>query len=166
MKKALSLILALALTVSMFCTLAMAAEVPGNSSHDVTLELDTKVVHKYSVDVEFPDLTFTYTAEQEWSSSDYTYSDSGSWSDPQTVKVINHSDLDLYFTASAAKETKYAALTVSVNGADHVKIDKCNVGDSLGQHFAEFTVGVEGTPPADAADNEKIATLLIQFSAN
>ena len=157
MKKLLSIALALALAVSLFCAPASAARVGTDSpdsstNYDVSIKLEEgTVIHKYYVDIEYPtSLVFTYTKGGDtWDPDSYTYTEgaAGSWSDAATFKIVNHSDQPIQYVATANVTDDSYGADLSINvGSGSANIAACQVGDTDGSRFGTFTVGVSGTP--------------------
>ncbi len=162
MKKLLSAILVLVLTVGLLGTGALAAEPNGydtldghfDSSYNVDIRLNGgEVNHKYSVDIDYPSaMVFTYSKDNTvWNPKTYTYDSTGEitssgWSSGYTFTVTNHSDLPIHYAASVSGLTDdYGDLNLILsNGSGNIAA--CQPGDALGMRKAVFTVNISGTP--------------------
>lgn len=97
MRKIISTVLALALMLSLSVT-AFASELGG--SQDVTAKYEKTETEEaiYNVDIQWGELTFTYseTTEKTWNPDTHTYDTdvSGGWDKTETtIKVTNHSNV-------------------------------------------------------------------------
>ena len=162
MKKPFSIILALSMTVALLCNPALAAldapsagaDTPDGFSQSVDVKIQQvggETIHKYSADVEFGDMVFTYRADnKQWVPDEQQYktisNGSVGWSGNGTLILYNHSDLAIDYTITpVTMNDDYGDLTIeTTNGSG--RIDKCNVGDDLWKHSASATISIEGTP--------------------
>ncbi|MBQ2865767.1 MAG: hypothetical protein IJE90_04535 [Clostridia bacterium] len=181
MKKYLSMILVVAiaamLSISAFAAPTSASStVPGNQNIDVTLGITGEIGHRYSVDIEYDGtLTFIYNAsgvnwtvtEKEGYSYSYSQDTEGWTTDTKNVKIINHSDLELGYTVSMAKETKYDALNFTLNNGETAidTLDACTVDTPYGTIKKTVTVAVTGDIPGSALDGDKLGVLTVAFNA-
>ena len=180
MKKYLSMILVVAiaamLSISAFAAPTSASTtVPGNQNINVTLGITGEIGHRYSVDIEYDGtLTFIYNAsgvdwtvtEKEGYSYSYSQDTEGWTTDTKNVKIINHSDLELGYTVSMAKETKYAGLTFTLNGnatADGT-LAACTVGTAYGSINDTVVFAVEGDIPGTALNGDQMGVLTVAFN--
>ena len=97
MKKLVSLTLALALILSLSIT-AFAADQGGSKDVTAIYQSTTTEEDIYNVDLNWGDLTFTYTetVEKTWNAADHSYDvvTNGSWDKTETtIKVTNHSNV-------------------------------------------------------------------------
>ena len=108
--------------MALACTLAVSSaafaaspiiSAGGSDSHNVMGKFDTEgtgsgSATKYSVDVEWGAMEFTYTAASgTWNPDNHTY-EGGSWkSSSNTVKVTNHSNADVDVAVTYRAETGY-----------------------------------------------------------
>lgn len=158
MKKFFSFVLALAMTASLLCSSALAAPAGADdpsgfsSNHEVKIQkVGGDVIHRYSVDIEYESMVFTYTAADEtWDPDTYKYAGEANaatgWSGNGDVKIINHSDLGIRYQVSARGEVdNYGDLDITVDGASGT-IDACAPGIAVGSKNATAEVGVSGTP--------------------
>ena len=157
MKRMLATALAVLMLMSLCCTSALAvAGVDDPTSNtqvpvEVTMDLDT--THKYFVDIDYPQpLVFSYNSSVEWDPEEYSYVGRetadmpNGWSDPQTIRITNHSDLPIrYSVAASVTNRNYGDLGIDVEGGSG-SIAACAPGTVLGSKFAEFTIGITGVP--------------------
>lgn len=163
MKKILSIVLVLALSVSLLCVPALAAGREGkdtpdsDTSYAVTIKMDGgEVIHKYYVDIDYPtSLVFTYTkGESVWDPNDYAYdvADDDGWDGAKSFKITNHSDQAIHYEASASiTNNTYGDLEIVVSNGE-ADIAACQVGDADGARNATFTVGISGVPNENLTD--------------
>lgn len=170
MKKFLSLTLVLAMLAAMLCIPTFAATLPGPQDIPVYLELSGEVIHKYSVDIEYGDMTFKYSSGSEWNvieNQGYSYSSSeGSWTeDTRTVTIYNHSDLAIGYTVSMVEDPKYKdALDYTLTGATN-QLAACTTSTPYGTIKGTVDVKVSGSLPSGAANNDPLGTLKVTFTA-
>lgn len=182
MKRILSVFLAVLMLAGLCAMTAMADFVGGGAdgvledsynggktSGDVTITVTGDPVHKYAVDVEFEALSFTYSTGSTWNPTTHQYevSGTGTWSDPKTVSIYNHSDLSVWYSAEASEEvTSYGSLSVKFNGSSDAialtEITRCEVGQDPVP--ATFTVGLEGTPTVGQITDVVISTVTVTIS--
>lgn len=167
MKKIISIFVAVFMLFSIFAVNAFAGtwitdqngtkadEYEGGSTGaDVNIKITgSDVVHKYAVDITFPDLTFTYSTGSVWDTVNHQYvpadAESAEWTAAKEVTIENHSDLSVYYSVEASDPTTaYGDLSVELNGQAapiaSTELAKCEVGGEAPK--ATFTVGVSGTP--------------------
>lgn len=182
MKRILSVFLA-ALMLAGLCAISAAADFVGGGADgveagsynggtaegDVTITVTGDPVHKYAVDVEFETLSFTYSTGSTWNPTTHQYevNGTGTWSDPKTVSIYNHSDLSVWYSAEASEEvTSYGEISVKFNGgADAVEpteVTRCEVGQD--PTAATFTVGLEGSPTVGQITDVVISTVTVTIS--
>lgn len=128
MKKILSLVLALVMLMS----LATTAFAVGTGSHTGVVKGKyaggTTTPDVVSVDISWGAMEFTYTegGTNDWNSADHSYTDNGTsgWTaSGNTVKVTNHSNVDVDVSFAFAAETGY-----SVTGTFDVTSDTLAAG--------------------------------------
>jgi len=156
MKKLLSAVLAVMLLAGL-CTTAFAVGTDTldiNNEVPVSITTDQDVKHKYSADIDYDNpMVFTYTSKTQWNPKDYTYDNQENaaapgWSPAKNVRITNHSDMPVKFTATATvTNNSYGDLDIVVTGGSGT-IEKCTPTTQLGSMFADFTVGVAGIPTA------------------
>lgn len=182
MKKIISVFLAV-LMLSGFCTMtALADFTMGGASglledeftdnfstgKDVTITVTGDPIHKYAVDVEFEALSFTYSTGSTWNPQTHQYevSGEGTWSAAKTVTIKNHSDLPVWYSASASEEvTTYGTISVKLDGKDSItptKIDQCGVGTEPTP--VTFKVSLEGTPTVGQITDVVISTVTVTIA--
>lgn len=139
MKKLVSLILALALALSL-TALAETAK-PENQTHDVKAQYvdKSKQTTVYSVDVTWGAMEFTFTksGDKVWNAENHTYTDNTKteWTaEGNTVTVTNHSNASVIVTLSVALQDAYKDVTATFSTTSKT-----------------LKAGVEGAP--DAADS-------------
>lgn len=170
MKKFLSLTLVLAMLAAMLCIPTFAATLPDPFDIPVKLGLSGEVIHKYSVDIEYGDMTFKYNASgSEWNVSEngYSYSSNeSSWTtDTRTVTIYNHSDLAIGYTVTMVEDPKYKdALDYTLTGATH-QLAACTTSTPYGTIKGTVDVTVSGSLPSGAANNDPLGTLKVTFTA-
>ena len=155
MKKTLSIILALSMTVALLCNPALATRVGQDTPNttatmDVNIKLESDVEHKYYIDIDFGALEFTFAeGEKTWDPEKYDYdktSADGGWSGDGNIKIVNHSDEAVKYDISVQNVVDtYGRLSVSVAGETGT-IDGCVPGMTVGDRNASATVSVSGTP--------------------
>lgn len=162
MKKLFSIILALSMTVALLCNPALAAlEDPSDGADNLegfsqSVEVQIKqvggeTIHKYSADVEYGDMVFTYRADnKQWVPDEQQYetisNGSVGWSGNGTLILYNHSDLAIDYTITPViTNDDHRNLTIKTDN-DSGRIAKCNVNDELWSHFASATISIEGVP--------------------
>ena len=164
MKRTMSLVMAIVMLACLLCMPAYAertgSDTP-NQSVDAEVQVrvnENDIVHKYSVDIDYADvMVFTYTKTGTWDPDAYTYSNvSGSW-DKKEVKVTNHSDMPIKYTAVAeATVTTYGELDIVVSNASGT-IDACYPGIVQGSRNVEMELTISGTP------NDKLGTTAVKL---
>jgi len=148
MKKALSLILALALVLSLSVT-AFASDLGG--SKDVTAKYEKTETEDaiYNVDIAWGDLTFTYseTAEKTWNPDTHTYDTdtTGGWDKTETtIKVTNHSNVAVDVAMSVTPVTG-TGVNVSLTGGNATLAAGVE-GDVSGAASVTGTLKISGIP--------------------
>ena len=153
MKKIISLALAIVMLACLLCMPAYA-ERTGSDSPDQSVNAEVQVrvdeddlLHKYSVDIDYADvMVFTYTKGGTWDPEKYTYNDAtGEW-DSKTVKVTNHSDMPIKYTATATVSVStYGNLDILISNSTGT-VAACYPGVVLGSKFAEMVLTIGGVP--------------------
>ena len=172
MKKYLSLILVMALLSSMLCMgVSAVLTVPADTEVSVFLNLNGEVIHNYSVDIEYDQLIFTFTASNfEWTvnseNESYSYEHSnGDWAEnSKTLKITNHSDLALKYTVTMNQASKYDGLNFNLEDATKT-LPACTVGTPFGSNNGTVKISVNGSVPGDAVDGEQMGALTVEFDA-
>lgn len=135
-------------------------------NQDVNITINGDLVHVYLVDIEFTSPTFTYSSGSKWNPKDYQYepSTAATWVGEGTVKITNHSDLEVKYTVAAEKVvTTYGPLKIDVTGGTGT-IDKCNVGDGKGSHNATAKFTVSGTPTVAEITAQKLGEIKVTIT--
>ena len=156
MKKLLATALTALMLMSLCCTSALAAngvdDPTSNTQVPVEITMDLDMAHKYLVDIDYPQpLVFTYSSAVQWNPDSYSYvgkenAAPDGWSDPQSIRITNHSDLSIKYTATASVTNQnYGTLGIDVQGGTG-SIAACTPGIAVGSKFAEFTIGITGVP--------------------
>lgn len=164
MKKVLSLILALAMTATLLCSPAFAekVDVPAggvSSSTEVQInQVGGSITHRYSVDIDFQTMQFTYhkTGDTVWNPETHQYDSAqggaaAGWSEDKNVTIRNHSDLPIEFdVTSGAQDNQYGELTVAIeNGSGQIEF--CPIGGPAPEKTV--TVGVRGVPDSTLGED-------------
>lgn len=175
MKKIVSLILALALIMSLSVT-AFAAEAEGKKpGEDTTIDVsanrteDVDTVNVYSVDLAWDAMTFTYAASgtKTWNPETHEYDTDATakWENTTaTITATNHSDLAVTVTFAYTD----ADANDGVNGALDITTD--TLESAVGKTLAEAdsvtaTLTISGTP-TDAVTEAgvKVGTITITIA--
>ena len=166
MKKLLATALTALMLMSLCCTSALAAngvdDPTSNTQVPVEITMDLDMAHKYLVDIDYPDpMVFTYSSAVQWDPDSYSYvskenaSTPDGWSDPQSIRITNHSDMPISYDATASVTNRnYGDLGISIgNGSG--SIAACGIGTVRGSKFAEFSIGITGVP-SDSLDGKQV----------
>ena len=132
---------------------------------DVHISINGAVVHVYLVDIEFTNPTFTYSSGSKWNPETYQYepSTAATWAGTGTVKITNHSDLEVKYTVAKANVVNtYGPLDITVVDGTGT-IEKCNVGDVRGSHNATATFTVTGTPTVAEITAQKLGEITVKI---
>ncbi len=135
MKKFVSIILSIALVLSLFCVSVSAADVTaentktdvvgtlnsstandvsegatspaGTSSANISLEIKSDVGHRYAVEVEFSNLTYEINAALTWNVNTHKYEGPENNTTPLTssITVTNHSDMPVKKTITCTLDS-------------------------------------------------------------
>ncbi len=170
MKKTLSFLVALVLMLSAFSLSAFAAETVGedlvaadvnpgdtvgSSSGNVDVNISGTLTNKYSVDITFTNLSFTYAGAGVWDPDSHQYvtpdDASTAWTGSGTVAIENHSDLpvDYKVEAQVTNTSVGSDVKIQLNSGDTAvtgSLAKVNIGDAEGQKADPVTVTVTGKP--------------------
>lgn len=167
MKKILSLILALALVMSLSVT-AFAATGEGDTPIDVKAQYSTGATTPdvVSVNVEWGAMEFTYSVggTHNWNADTHTYTDNttATWTaNENTVKVTNHSNVDVKV------DFAFAATVNGVTGSFDVTTDTLTKGvenapDSADSVTTTLTLG--GTLPSTQTTMAKVGTITVTIA--
>jgi hypothetical protein len=173
MKKLAVLLLALSLVFTMAFSASAAGEMTGtgSASQAVTINLadgegGTETETVYYIDVAWANTTLTYTltdAEEviEWDPLNHVYkvsegadANAGSWSDPMTLTVVNHSNIGIHAEITGMGDFNGMHLGASVDRADLAAAD---VGTSLNNPGEApktvFTITPTGVPTTNFTTN-------------
>lgn len=139
----------------------------GTQSIDVTAKYQSSgsTPTVYSVDIEWEDMTFTYTQRSSsiWNAADHTYSGgtSGSWDKTAaTIKVTNHSnakvDADITYTANG--DTGVTGTLTNNSGSLAAGV----VGGYDTADHLTATLTISGTPNSSVtADGIKVGSITV-----
>lgn len=170
MKKIVSLILALAVLMTLSMTAFAATITTGDQTIDVEAKYqdNTTTATVYSVDVSWGAMQFTYTESgaMTWNPGDHTYTDSttaGWTANGNTVTVTNHSNADV--TASFA----FAALDAynTVTGSFDIASATLDAGVVDGYDAADkvvATLTLAGTLAETVTDFTKVGTITVTIA--
>lgn len=162
----LSAVLCLCMAVPAFAAGTPEAEYTGQTSgQDVNITISGDMVHVYLVDIEFTNPTFTYSSGSKWNPDTYQYEPgtSATWMGEGTVKITNHSDLEVKYTVAKANVVNtYGPLDITVVDGTGT-IEKCNVGDVRGSHNATATFTVTGTPTVAEITAQKLGEITVKI---
>ena len=127
-----------------------------NANGDVTVTVDdTEAVPVYYVDVEWEELSFTYTFDgtEEWNPLDHSYgTGTGSgWSAEKTITVTNHSNTDVAGTVDF-ENAETSGTSKTVDGV-YATLDETSFSLDTGvgvlyedADYQEFNVTPQGIP--------------------
>ena len=165
MKKIILVLLALALVLSMSVT-AFASDLGG--SKDVTAKYEKNESEQpiYSVDLNWGNLTFTYseTVKKVWNPDTHTYDTSvtgGSWDKTESkITVTNHSNVSVAVSMSVTPVTG-TGVNVSLTGGN-ATLKAGEVGNVSGADSVTGTVKVSGKPNSTVTkDGIKVASITV-----
>ncbi|MBQ8566697.1 MAG: hypothetical protein IJ445_03835 [Clostridia bacterium] len=164
MKKTLSLILALVLMLSLNVT-AFASDLGG--SKDVTAKYEQNESEQpiYNVDLNWGDLTFTYTetTTKVWNPQTHTYdtTTTGNWDKTEAaIKVTNHSNVSVDVSMSVAP-VQGTGVDVTLTGGN-ATLTAGEVGNVDGAASVTGTVKVSGKPNGTVTEaGIKVASITV-----
>lgn len=164
MKKIITLLMALAMVMSLSVT-AFASDLGG--SKDVTAKYEQTEDEKpvYNVDLNWGDLTFTYTetVEKEWNPETHTYdtTTTGSWDKTETtITVTNHSNVSVDVSMSVTP-VDGTGVDVSLTGGN-ATLAAGEVGNVSGAASVTGTIKVSGKPNSTVTeDGIKVASITV-----
>lgn len=170
MKKIIAIILA-ALMTATFALSAVAADAPGPTDIDVKAKYVEAITTgtKYSVDISWGKMEFTYTVSgtKEWNPATHSYDDdvTGQWtSQGNNVVVENHSNTGITANFAFSAGNKYSGVTYSFN---HPSLTiPSAVGKSLNDTSLVATTNLTlgGTIEADVTTMTVIGTITVTIS--
>lgn len=172
MKRIISLFLALAMISSAMCMFAYADTFTYDDLDEST-EVDVQIkanegalVHMYSFDIDYPDdMVFTYSrTSSTWDPKEYAYTaGEGIW-ESKNIKITNHSDLPIKYSANAQVSTSaYGSLGISMTGKDG-QIAACQPGMTHGELNATIGLTISGKPNDNLKDTAvKLGKIVIEF---
>lgn len=193
MKKILALTFVLLLTVALSVSSFAATKSPSTttiaqtdaekssgdfpSSNTDTCDVDVKIVNTavlsvYNVTIAWDslDFTFTFANTNVWNPADHTYGGTGgSWAnnDGRKITVTNHSNEDVYVTASMDTYTANG-VTAKLNGTA-AAFAKTKIDTGVGLTYTtadkeEISVTVEGIPTIES--DFSIGTITVTITAS
>ncbi len=161
MRKTIKMILALATVMSM-STIAFATETVGQNGSqniDVIAKYSDTVTTPdvYSVDIEWEDMTFTYSeaGTMDWNPSTHAYTEnviSGWDKESAEVTVTNHSNVAVDVTFAHAPITTYGVTTALSNTDSAVNLAAGVEHDVAGAASTTATLTVSGVPNEDVTE--------------
>mgnify|MGYP003290500573 FL=1 len=164
MKRIITLLMVLAMVMSLSVT-AFASDL--GESKDVTAKYEKNESEQpiYNVDVNWGDLTFTYTetVEKVWNPDTHTYetTTTGSWDKTEsTVTVTNHSNVSVAVSMSVTP-AQGTGVDVSLTGGN-ATLAAGEVGNVDGAASVTGTVKVSGKPNSTVTeDGIKVASIIV-----
>lgn len=174
MKKPVIALMALACTLAVSSAAFAASPITsagGSDSHDVVGKFDTEgtgsgSATKYSVDVEWGAMEFTYNANSgTWNPDNHTY-EGGSWnSSSNTVKVTNHSNAAVNVAVTYSAEPGYADISGSfANGSFQLATAVGTTKGEAPNQTATLTL-TGGDLASTQTDNVKLGTATVTITA-
>lgn len=156
MKKLLRAVLAAALPLCIGLQ-ALAAENSGTIGKNGSQNIDVTAKYtavsafpaSYSVDIQWADMTFTYTEKKThvWNASDHSYDtqSQAKWDKTEaTVTVTNHSNVDVDVTVSYTPVADTGIIGILQNASGTLQAGI--VGDYGGADSMTATLSISGTP--------------------
>jgi len=169
MKKLISLILALALVMSM-SAVVFAEDQTNVSVGDYTADVTGTYVAGttggtiFSVDIAWAGMSFTYHAEQQpvWNVETHTYSEAVAayWEGEGTITVTNHSNAKISATPTYTKNTGFESANMSFSTG---KLNLASAADTNAAVVGTITVTPSGSLPANTED-ATIGTITVTIS--
>ncbi len=169
MKKPFSIVLALALALSL-CIPALAANVTtDDSSKEVTATYVADSAIIYGVDISWGSMEFTYTSGS-WNTTEHSYNannETGAWTcdtGANIITVTNHSNAGIDVTPSWAADNGYAAVSMAFD-SDTLSLATADNGSNGAAGTAttgKITVTPSGDLPKDTKG--KIGTITLTIS--
>ena len=169
MKKALSIILAIMLVLSMAVTVCASTGVGQGDSESTAVKgtySEKTVKTVYSLDIAWEGLSFTYNAEYkgEWNADTHTYENgtAAGWAaGTGKITVTNHSNTGITAVAkyTANADYKTAGMTFSTNSLQVATADN-GTGSAV---VGSITVTPNGSLP-EGTNNVEIGTITITIS--
>lgn len=165
MKRIITLLMVLAMVTSMSVT-AFASDLGG--SKDVTAKYEQTEDEKpvYNVDLNWGDLTFTYTetVEKEWNPDTHTYTSTvtgGSWDKAESnITVTNHSNVAVTVSMTLTP-VENTGVTAALTGGN-ATLSAGTVGNVDGADSVTGTVKISGKPASSIDENGiKVASITV-----
>lgn len=146
----------ISLTVVLTLSISSFASSITSQDESQTIDVKAKAVLSetpttYSVDIEWDNMTFTYTRAQEWNPSTHTYEENGKWENTDAdITVTNHSNasVSVNVTYNAAENT--GIIGTIENGSATLAAGEVN-GYSNADKLVS-TLKISGTPSADVTE--------------
>ena len=175
MKKILSLILALAMVMSLSVT-AFAAESPLTYKSAGDYEIDISAAYQagdaadviVSVDIEWGAMTFTYhdAVEGQWSAENHSYTGGGTayWdANGNTITVKNHSNSEIKATFTY---TKAITSVIGTFSKDSMVLETAVGTDANDPPKDETTLTLSGTLDSSYTTSTKVGTVTVSIAQN
>lgn len=176
MKKVMSLILALALVMSLAIPAFAATNEGGNTNIDVKAQYSSAetTTDTISVNVAWGAMEFTYHvgSTKTWNATTHTYtttSDEGTWSaakDTNVVTITNHSNVGVKAELSFAAGAAYNTVTGSFDNATLTlpsAVDKAVDDESL---VGKATLTLDGTLADTVTELTQVGTITVKIAKN
>ena len=171
MKKLISLILALALVMSM-SAVVFAEDQTNVGVGDYTADVTGTYVAGttggtiFSVDIAWAGMSFTYHAEQQpvWNVETHTYSEvvAAYWEGEGTITVTNHSNAKISATPTYTKNTGFESANMTFSTG---KLNLASAADTNAAVVGTITVTPSGSLPANTEDTT-IGTITVTIAQN
>ena len=171
MKKLISLILALALVMSM-SAVVFAEDQANVGVGDYTADVTGTYVAGttggtiFSVDIAWAGMSFTYHAEQQpvWNVETHTYSEvvAAYWEGEGTITVTNHSNAKISATPTYTKNTGFESANMTFSTG---KLNLASAADTNAAVVGTITVTPSGSLPANTEDTT-IGTITVTIAQN
>lgn len=170
MKKLISLILALAMVLSLSVAAFAASTVDPESKVVTGTYVGDSTTTVYSVEIEWTDLSFTYSAGSKgtWDPDSHQYSDpvaAGWGGKTATITVTNHSNTQIVATPAYVAVTGYedAKMAFDTTALSVATADNGTNGGAGTAVVGTITVTPGGTLP-EGTNNTKIGTITISIA--
>jgi hypothetical protein len=174
MKKIFAICLTVCMLSLCFSVSALAVEPGGSSSADIYILFEGEMIPKYSVDIDFGDMTFVYTANAEWNSElhDYTITptEDSVWTpereDGNRIVIVNHSDLPVaYRTTFENISDRFGELSLDAIGGDG-QLAACPRHAAFAEApSGSVTVSLDGIPKNLTGEKVILARVTVTISA-
>lgn len=167
-KMAIVLILVLVFSNSMVAFGSIVSNANGSDSKNVTATYDATLsgTPKYSVDISWGNLSFTYTNNGAWNATDHNYGTSGSWDHTEkdefnTITVTNNSNVKVKPAFSIADYNLLpngVILNINKEGSGAIAT-ATNSGLGISDLGEEVNTAADGSSTGDALKRVAFVTL-------